>query len=437
MDKQQRRLALISVLAILIFIACGVSTVQQSSLPVPAETLAAQTWSVMQTVAALSATPTNTPKPITDTPTPTQTPTNTSTPTSTNTPIPPLTERPTNTPQPTATNTVAVPTVTKIPAGSGGGTGGGGGGGGSGGGSNVPCLAAKLIRHVTIPDGEILPRNQSFVKVWRIQNIGSCTWNSSTILTPYGFYDPFFGIPVRLYQNVRPGKTIDIPVNLVTPSSEGNYTGLWVLESSDETFADQGEPFRVNVNVQDAPSNPIYDFTSRACQGIWQSNARSTRRGALTSSLSYGIRCPGRPNNTVGFVVQLTNPNTEAGSIVGFPGLWTNPPFATNGIIQGYFPALLIHSGDRFSAQVGCLSGNANCNVTFDLRYQIIVPPDFVSGENTITHDKVYDGSLFTYDVDLGSLGLTGQYVSFALRVRANNSSAENAAVWVAPRIVR
>ena len=157
MDKHQRRLVLLSILAFFVFIACGVSTVQQSSLPIPAETLAAQTWSVMQTIAALSATPTNTPKPITDTPTATQTPTTTLTPTSTNTPIPPLTERPTNTPQPTATNTKTVPTVTKIPPYYGGGGSGGGGGGGSGGsGSNLPCLAAKLVRHVTIPDGEFI-----------------------------------------------------------------------------------------------------------------------------------------------------------------------------------------------------------------------------------------------------------------------------------------
>jgi hypothetical protein len=323
-----------------------------------------------------------------------------------------------------------VPTVTKIPTYSSGG--GGGSGGGSGGsGSNHPCLAAKLIRHITIPDGEYLPRNQSFVKVWRIQNTGSCTWNSSVYFSPYGFYDPFFGVPVHLYQNVKPGKTIDIPVNLITPNTEGNYTGLWVLQTSDESFGDQGQPFRVNVNVKDSPPNPIFDFTVHACQGLWQSNARSSH------DTSYALRCPGRPNNNVGFVVQLSNPNTEAGTIAGSPGLWTNPPFRTNGLIQGYFPALLIQSGDKFSAQVGCLNGNGSCNVTFELRYQVIVPPDIVTSENSITQNKVYDGTLFTYDVDLGPLGLIGQYVSFALRVTANNDSSQNAAVWVAPRIVR
>ena len=139
--------------------------------------------------------------------------------------------------------------------------------------------------------------------------------------------------------------------------------------------------------------------------------------------------------NGIRTIVQ-DNPNTEAGS-VGLPGLWTNPPFRTNGIIQGFFPALLIQSDDIFSAQVGCLSGNGSCNVTFELKYQVIVPPNMVTSENSIIQNKVYDGTLFTYNVDLSSLGLTGQYVSFVLRVIANNDSSQNAAVWVAPRIVR
>ena len=439
MYKHQRRLASLSIMAVLVFIACGVSSVQQSGLPIPPETLAAQTWSAMQMVAALSATPTYTPQPITDTPVPTNTPTNTNTPTVTNTPIPPLTERPTNTPQPTATATKPVPTVTKIPYyPGGGGTGGGGGGTGGGGGAPAACLAAKLIRHVTIPNGAFLPRNQAFVKVWRIQNVGSCTWNSSVTLTPYGYYDPFFGVPVYLYQNVKPGKVIDIPVNLITPNSDGNYTGLWVLQADGESFADtNGQPFRVNVNVSDSPPNPIFDFTVRACEGVWQSNARIVRNHVSTSSTAYGLRCPARSKSPVGFVVTQNNPNTEAGVISGMPGLWTNPPFVNEGVIQGYFPALLIHTGDTFSAQVGCLNGNGSCNVTFELKYQVIVPPNVVTSENSIGMLEVYEGSLSTYSVDLGALGLTGQYVSFALRVRAHNDSEQNAAIWIAPRIIR
>jgi hypothetical protein len=267
------------------------------------------------------------------------------------------------------------------------------------------------------------------VKVWRIQNIGSCTWNSSVYFAPIGFFDPFFGIPVNLFQNVRPNRTIDIPVNMITPNAEGNYTGLWMLKTSEESFGDQGKPFRVNVNVKDSPPNPIFDFAVQACQqGIWQSSVNSRRTTFLP--------CPGRQNNRAGFVRQLANPNTAAGVIVG-NGLWTHPPVATNGIIQGYFPALLIQSGDRFSAQFACLNGNPSCNVTFDLRYKIIVPPNTVTGENSLTQTKGYDTTIGLFDVDLGSLGLTGQYVSFALRVIANNNSTQNAAVWVSPRIVR
>jgi hypothetical protein len=67
----------------------------------------------------------------------------------------------------------------------------------------------------------------------------------------------------------------------------------------------------------------------------------------------------------------------------------------------------------------------------------VIIPPNIVSLENSIAQTEVYEGTLGTYNVDLGALGLTGQYVSFALRVTANNNTKDNAAIWVAPQIVR
>jgi hypothetical protein len=127
----------------------------------------------------------------------------------------------------------------------------------------------------------------------------------------------------------------------------------------------------------------------------------------------------------------------ESGEITNTNGLWTNPPEKSGGVIQGAFPALLILNGDRFTAQIGCRSGRDDCNVTFELMYRVIVPPNNRIGEDTYTYEKTYTGSLINIDINLSSLGLNGQYVSFVFRVRANNNSDENAAVWVGPRIVR
>jgi hypothetical protein len=107
------------------------------------------------------------------------------------------------------------------------------------------------------------------------------------------------------------------------------------------------------------------------------------------------------------------------------------------GIIQGYFPALLIQGGDRFTAQVGCQENEPDCDVTFELKYRVIVPPSDVVAENSFVFHEVFDGTITPIDLNLGSLGLTGSYVSFIFRVKANNNSNENEAIWVAPRIVR
>ncbi len=41
------------------------------------------------------------------------------------------------------------------------------------------CDAAQFLADVTYPDGSIVPRNTTFVKIWRIRNVGTCTWSTS------------------------------------------------------------------------------------------------------------------------------------------------------------------------------------------------------------------------------------------------------------------
>jgi hypothetical protein len=248
-----------------------------------------------------------------------------------------------------------------------------------------------------------------------------------------------FGRPVQVPERVRPGDTIDMAVSLISPSTDGNFTGQWVFSDGEEEFGNNGSrPFTFNINVLDSPPNPVFDFSAQMCQGYWQSNARVARnRIQIEDQMVTNLPCDGRAGNPVGFVRRLDTPNMESGEINTVSGIWSNPPEKSGGIIQGYFPAMLIFSGDEFYSQVGCRSGAEDCNVTFQLRYRVIVPPNNVVSENSYYIDKQYTGALDTFSLNLDSLGLVGQYVSFILMVRANNDSDENQAVWVGPRIVR
>src|SRR5689334_8049481 len=38
------------------------------------------------------------------------------------------------------------------------------------------CDAAAFLADVTYPDGSIISLNSTFVKIWRIKNVGTCTW---------------------------------------------------------------------------------------------------------------------------------------------------------------------------------------------------------------------------------------------------------------------
>lgn len=412
---------------VLFISACGpsISAPVITAIPELPETLAAKTWSAMQTSAAQSATVT--PLPPTETPLPSATPTITNTPTATPTQIPQLTALPTNTPQPTFTAT-RVPRLTAIytprPT---------WGGGGSGNPSKT-CLAARLVRDITIPNGQVLLPDEEFIKVWRIENTGSCTWDKRVKFVPSST-NPFTDSSKSLPENVRPGKTVDIAVRLDAPGSEGTYTGKWYLSAEGKRFGDRSadNPFKTVIEVQSSLPSVMFDFSQHMCQADWQSNARVSRSKLVLGS-ETDLGCPGKSGNPVGFVRQVDHPEMETGSTAG-TGIWSNPPKKEDGEIKGIFPALLIHSGDHFTSQIGCRQDNEDCDVRFEFAIKIIAPPSNVIGQESENWHQVYDGAIDTIDLDLSHLA--GEYVQISMRVRANNSTADNAAIWIKPRLTR
>lgn len=117
--------------------------------------------------------------------------------------------------------------------------------------TSLPCDLATFIADVTVPDGTQFTTGQSFVKTWRLKNVGSCTWTTG--------YEIFFESgnhmsgpnDINLTRNVPPGDTIDISVNLTAPGSPGTYRGNWKLRNeSDVAFGlTTGKPFWVEIEV--------------------------------------------------------------------------------------------------------------------------------------------------------------------------------------------
>ncbi|MBI4733064.1 MAG: DUF11 domain-containing protein [Chloroflexi bacterium] len=284
------------------------------------------------------------------------------------------------------------------------------------------CDRAALVADVTIPDGTVLAGGTPFVKTWRLQNVGTCTWTTSYKLVFAG--GDYMGTAASQYNlpaSVPPGGTIDLSVNLVAPITPGNFIGYWQLRNASGINFGVGSSgtnaFTVNINVLSSYAS-VYDFASNACSATWSSGA-----GVLP--------CPGTDGNPNGFVLLLGNHLMEDG-IPSTEGLLTFPQYVTDGYIQGLYPEFAVQSGDHFQSYVGCQNGGpASCYVIFRLSYQIGAGPI----TTLKTASERLENLVYRMDVDLSALA--GQNVKFILTVQAFGSPSGDRAVWSAPRIVR
>jgi hypothetical protein len=284
----------------------------------------------------------------------------------------------------------------------------------------VPCDRARLIADLNVPDGTPFLPGAPFAKAWRLQNTGSCTWN-----TNYGLVflrgDRMQGatyIPLRA--TVQPGETIDLSVQLISPLSNGGYRGYWMLNNPAGRNFGLGDradsPFWVDIRVV-AGSGPFaYDFAQNMCAATWQSSA-----GIL--------RCPGDVNSTRGFVKFTNSPTLENGRHEDEQTIWMQPEPVHGGWIVGVYPLYTVRAGDYFMADIGCLEGNRNCDVSFFLSYQVKGQAVKTAG----SWREVYDKKITRVVIDLAPLA--GKQVQFILSVTNNGVPGDANVFWFVPSI--
>ncbi|MGQ9500457.1 MAG: NBR1-Ig-like domain-containing protein [Anaerolineae bacterium] len=144
----------------------------------------------------------------------------------TDTPLPSL---PTNTPLPPATPTPLPPPTP------------------------TTCMDdAVFVADVTVPDGTVVAPGQRIDKVWRLRNIGSCTWGPGyTAVFVSG--SQMSAPPAVSIPNTPPGAVVDIGVTLYAPAAPGSYVSYWQLRNAAGVLF--GRRFLVQVVVP-APATP-------------------------------------------------------------------------------------------------------------------------------------------------------------------------------------
>jgi hypothetical protein len=282
------------------------------------------------------------------------------------------------------------------------------------------CDAAAFVSDVTYPDGTNVSLGGTFTKIWRLKNVGTCTWNTSYALVFVSGERFSASTVVAMPTNVGPGQTVDLAVNMTAPSQSGRYRGYWKLRNASNVLFGIGDAadsnFYVDINVTGYTVTG-YDLLASYCEASWRNDSRD-------------LPCPGTEGDDEGFVRVLNSPKMEDGKSQG-NGLLTYPERGNNGIIIGEYPAFRIQSGDRFQAQIGCLHEANDCDMIFRLQYQI--------GNGSVRTlgqwREVYEGQFYPLNIDLSTLN--GEKVKFILSVLANGSSHEDFALWIDPRITR
>ena len=288
--------------------------------------------------------------------------------------------------------------------------------------SSSSCNRAQLVRDLTVEDNSPFTPGATFVKTWRVKNIGSCTWTKDYRIVLVSGSSMAASQSVPMPQVVAPNQAIDLSISMKAPDKVGSYRGDWMFSNpSGNRFgvgADGSKTFWVKLRVVDlAKPGLLYDFAANFCKAEWQSNL-----GVLP--------CSGMSDATEGFVKLLDAPKLEIGNEDELT-IWSHPNNAETGWISGMYPEFDVKQGYQFAAWVGCLADSKGCNVTFYLDYKT------QSGtiKNLASWPEVSDGAMTKIKLDLSQLA--GQRVRFILKiqVRGNDPLKANA-VWFVPVIV-
>lgn len=316
------------------------------------------------------------------------------------------TSTPTITVLPSATPTKLLPTPTPLPPSA----------------TPIPILCdhARFIKDVTVADGTTYPPGAEFTKVWRLRNVGSCTWDADYSLVYVSGDRMSADKAVFLADTARPGEDIDLGMDFIAPNEQGRYRGFWMLKNPDGELFGIGEEaektFWVDIRVQASNRNFALDLATNMCTATWRSSAGS-------------IDCPGSPKDDEGSVSLLENPKLEDGRRENEPAILTRPEATRDGWIQGVYPPYKVKEGDHFLADIGCLEDSKGCEVLFTLEYQVSGGPVKKLGE----WYEVYDGAITRVDVDL--LNLQGKTVQLILGVTGYGKPSRANAFWMVPSV--
>jgi hypothetical protein len=121
------------------------------------------------------------------------------------------------------------------------------------------CDQAQFVSE-TVPDGTNFNPGDTFTKIWRMKNIGNCTWSGYALVFDNG--EAMSGVSPIAIGTVAPGQEVDLSVNLKAPASSGTYRGYWRIRNASGVLIPvqggyQSKSFFVEIVVGGSSGGPF------------------------------------------------------------------------------------------------------------------------------------------------------------------------------------
>ena len=201
--------------------------------------------------------------------------------------------------------------------------------------------AAVLVQDVTIADGTNVPLGSKFTKTWQFQNAGQCDWHGYSIAFVSG--DRMGAPDTSPVDDTARNSTVNVSVDLVAPSSDGAYTGIFELRNAAGKPLNIGieKTFWVKITVGSAPAATLPAAAS-ATPAASGTGTATTAKGPLSCKYVVSGSYPG----------EIANLINQARTGSGLPALTVNAQLTSAAQAHSIDMAcysLLSHSGSNGS----------------------------------------------------------------------------------------
>ncbi|MBK8783204.1 MAG: hypothetical protein IPO22_15680 [Anaerolineales bacterium] len=122
------------------------------------------------------------------------------------------------------------------------------------------CDWVAFVKDVNFPDGSVVAPGETFTKIWRLKNRGTCTWTSDYMLVFTSGTQMGSTTAVRLPGTVLPGQNVDVSVTLTAPTGSGPYTSNWMLRNPSGALFGMGDKANVAFYVDVQVKQPVTDL---------------------------------------------------------------------------------------------------------------------------------------------------------------------------------